>query len=259
MTRAALRALILLAVVPVSQADTEMTMGDGMIQGNKLKPYELSWRQCALQEQKWVSQGTVTERLEAIGNGVVRHSQSTKRPDGMVSRANTYFDRASFAPLRIDVSISKDGETLASQRRLLGEDGYTGVATRGEDSQALQGRASRRMMHGAVMGLPLATIDYQPEPVRFTASMVSFDGTYDVIATWVGKETLDVGDLSVDSWLIDVEWHHRESGDVYPPGPDASGGRYWVVQDPPDGVPYVPRYKTDTYAVEFAGEICPED
>ena len=40
-------------------------------------------------------------------------------------------------------------------------------------------------------------------------------------------------------------------------GPDASGGRYWVVPEPPDGFPYVPRYKTDTYAVEFVRNTCP--
>jgi len=56
---------------------------------------------------------------------------------------------------------------------------------------------------------------------------------------------------------VDVEWHHRESGDVYLPGPDASGGRYWIVTEPPAGFPYVPRYKTDTYAVEFVGGFCP--
>ena len=53
------------------------------------------------------------------------------------------------------------------------------------------------------------------------------------------------------------KWHHRETGDIYPPGPDATGGRYWVVPDPPPGIPYVLRYKTDAYAVEFEREYCP--
>lgn len=87
--------------------------------------------------------------------------------------------------------------------------------------------------------------------------MVGFDATYDVIAVWAGKETLDFHGQKIEARLIDVEWHHRESGDVYPPGPDASGGRYWVVPNPPSGFPYVPRYQTDTYAVEFTAGICP--
>jgi len=250
--------VIVLAFGPASYADTDMSVGDGLVRGDRLEPYEFTWQQCAAQEQGWVSQGTITERLDVIGNGVVRHRQSTTRPDGLISRADTFFERASFAPLRIDARVSKDGETLATRTLLFDEDGYTGVATRGEQHKPLAGLASRRMIHGAVMGLPLAAIDYQTEPVRFAASMVSFDGTYDVIATWSGKETLHIGDTKAEAWLIDVEWHHRESGDVYPPGPDASGGRYWVVQNPPEGVPYVPRYKTDTYAVEFVGGTCPE-
>ncbi len=38
---------------------------------------------------------------------------------------------------------------------------------------------------------------------------------------------------------------------VYPPGPDGSGGRYWVLSEKTAELPHVIRYKTDTYAVEF--------
>ena len=250
--------MILLASGPAAQAATDMSVGDGLIRGDRLEPYELTWRQCAIGEEGWVSQGTVTERLDIIGNGVVRHRQSTMRPDGIVSRAETFLDHVSFAPLRIDAHVSKDGETVAARTLIFNDDGYTGVATRGDQSKLLAGLASRKMIHGAVMGLPLATIDYQEEPVRFAASMVSFDGTYDVTATWNGKETLEIGESNVEAWLIDVEWHHRESGDVYPPGPNGSGGRYWIVREPTEGVPHVLRYKTDTYAVEFTKGVCPD-
>ncbi len=257
MTRPAAILMIFLAFMPAAHAATDMSVGDGLIRGDRIEPYELTWRQCAAQQEDWISQGTVTERLDLIGNGVVRHRQSTRRPDGIVSRAETFFDHTSFAPLRIDARVSRDGETVATRTLIFDEDGYTGVATRGDQSKPLAGLASRGMIHGAVMGLPLATIDYQADPVRFAASMVSFDGTYDVVATWSGKETLKVGESNVEAWLVDVEWHHRESGDVYPPGPDASGGRYWLVREPPAGVPYVLRYKTDTYAVEFTKGVCP--
>ena len=62
----------------------------------------------------------------------------------------------------------------------------------------------------------------------------------------------------IDAWLIDIERHLQELGDIYPPGPDASGGRYWVVPNAPDGFPYVPRYQMDTYTVEFIEGICPK-
>ena len=66
------------------------------------------------------------------------------------------------------------------------------------------------------------------------------------------------GGRDVDVWLVDVEWHHLETGDIYAAGPDASGGRYWVVRNPPPGFPYVPRYKTDTYTIEFIADLCPD-
>ena len=58
---------------------------------------------------------------------------------------------------------------------------------------------------------------------------MSFDGTYRTIATLAGRETFTHDSQQVEVLLVDVEWHHQETGDVYPPGPDASGGRYWLV------------------------------
>ena len=107
------------------------------------------------------------------------------------------------------------------------------------------------------MGLPLATLDYQGEPVEFAASMINFDATYKVIATWAGTETFEHNGQDVEATMVDIHWIHNEIGDVYPGGPDESGGRYWLVKNPPEGFPYVPRYKTDTYAVEFVQGACP--
>ena len=249
--------LLLLTIAAPGYADTTMSVGDGMIDGSRIKPYQLTWQQCSVQDGQWLGQGELSEELVVIGDLVLRHRQTVRRPDGVVSRSDTYFDRSSFAPLRMEMEATRDGERLAYTERQLNAEGYSGVAIRGDTSQQLSGNVSSIMLHGGAMGLPLATVDFQEEPVRFLASMIAFDGTYDVIATWIGKETLLFDGEKVDSWLIDVEWHHRESGDVYPPGPEASGGRYWVVPEPPDGFPYVPRYKTDTYAVEFVEDICP--
>ena len=249
--------LLFLAIAVPGHADMNMSVGDGMIDGSKIKPYELTWRQCAIQDDQWLDQGELSEELIVIGDQVLRHRQTTRQPNGVVSRSDTYFDRSSFAPLRMEMEATQDGMRLAYAERQLNAEGYSGTAIRGDTSKPLSGSVSSSMLHGGAMGLPLATMDYQEEPVRFLASMIAFDGTYDVVATWTGKETLLFGSEKVEAWLIDVEWHHRETGDVYAPGPDASGGRYWVVPNPPDGFPYVPRYKTDTYAVEFVAEVCP--
>lgn len=257
MSNRPLISLLLLICVSGVRADIKMNLGDGLIDGTNLEPYQLTWQQCALQDGQWQIQGTLTEELVVIGELVLRHRQTTQNPDGIVSQSDTYFDRSTFAPLRMEMEATMNGSRIAYQERRLGADGYTGIAIKGANSKQLQGTINSNMLHGGAMGLPLATMDYHDEPVGFLASMIAFDGTYDVIARWVDKDTLRFEERDVEAWLIDVEWHHRESGDLYPAGPDASGGRYWIVPDPPDGFPYVPRYKTDTYAVEFIAGVCP--
>ena len=171
--------------------------------------------------------------------------------------SDVYVGRDSFSPVKMETVAVADGVRVAHTIRHLDADGYNGSMTRDGETTELEGVISSSMLHGGGMGLPLATLDYQSEPLEFVASMVSFDATYRVVAEWVGREKIEFDGTELEAWLIDVEWHHRESGDVYPPGPDASGGRYWVVRDAPPGFPHVPRYQTDTYAVEFIEDVCP--
>jgi len=253
-------AFLLLSVGGAAGASTEIIVGDGQIDGRKIEPFELTWQQCAYQDDEWISQGSVTETLSPIGDTVLRLRRNVRQSNGVTGVSTTYFDRASFAPIRMENEVTgADGSVLAYSQRDLTADGYEGFAVRGEDKRIVQGAVSSNMLDGGSLGLPLATIGYQNEPLEFLASMMSFDASYRVKAEWVGREVLKHGDQQVESWMIDVEWHHEELGDIYPPGPDASGGRYWVVPNPPDGFPYVPRYKTDTYAVEFINGDCLRD
>jgi len=251
--------IVALASIPVTHAEIQMTLGDGLIDGRALEPYRNTWHQCAVQDGEWQIQSPLVEEFVVIDDAQVRLRQATVQASGVQTRADTYFDRQSLAPLRMEVEATVDGNVVAHIVRELDADGYVGTALRDGETTELKGSISSRMLHGGAMGLPLATMDYQDVPVKFVASMVSFDGTYDVIASWVGKEKIEYQGEDVEAWLIDVEWLHRESADVYAPGPDGSGGRYWVVHRPPAGFPYVPRYQTDTYAVEFVPGVCPAD
>ena len=248
-------ALTVMTAAPV-HAQIEMTIGDGLIDGSRIEPFSLSWQQCVLQDGEWQDMGTVAEELVVIGS-VIRHRQTGGRPDGVRTQSDTFLERSTFAPLRIETEARRDGERLVYAVRELTELGYTGEEVRSDERRALSGAITSSMLHGAAMGLPLAAMAYQEEPVSFLASMVAFDGTYEVTATWVGTETMVSNGVEFDAWMIDVAWLHLESGDVYAPGPDGSGGRYWVVSEPPAGVPYVPRYQTETYAVEFVEGVCP--
>lgn len=246
--------LALLAQTPILAG--EMQIGDGRIDGARIAGYKLTWHQCGFQDGRWQDAGDLTEEVLAVDEATLRLRQIAERPDGTVVTSDVYFQRPSFAPQRMETEVTSGSMRVAHVERTLDADGYTGLMIQGEEQRELEGVIGSDMLHGGAMGLPLATMEYQSEPLEFLASMMSFDATYEVTATWAGRENIDFDGQTIESWLIDVEWHHRESGDVYPPGPDASGGRYWVVQDPPHGFPYVPKYKTDTYVVEFIEDDC---
>jgi len=256
--------IVLLSLSPLLVAEpTVVQMGDGQIDGLLIKPYQQVWRQCSLKEGEWVDGGTFTETAIEVkddGKRLLRVEQGTERPDGARSYTIVHFDRSTLSPLRMETRVhdSEDKE-LGSANYVLTPEGYVGHFVRGGESQDVAGSAvTSEQFLGMNFGVALATLDPEEDfPLELPASMIQFDAGYRVIASIAGRETLDMPHGPVESWMIDVEWHHLGQGDVYPGGPDASGGRYWVVPNPPAGVPYVPRYKTDSYAVEFIPVTCP--
>jgi hypothetical protein len=170
----------------------------------------------------------------------------------------TLFDRATLAPLSVESRVrDQDDKTLGAASYTYEEDGYTGNKARGDQQQTVMGEASSKMYRGMNFGLALATLNPATQlPAELSASMVSMNATYDVIVTYAGTDTFDFEGKKIEAWMADIEWHHLGLGDVYPPGPDASGGRYWIVSDPPEGFPYVARYQTDSYVVEFQPGVC---
>jgi hypothetical protein len=242
-----------------STATWPLAIGDGQIDGRKIAGYELQWQQCTFTEGSWVDGGMLTEQVTVIGDQILRLRQIAERQGGPTTVATTYFERDTFGPRRMEiVAIMPDASRKLLAVQELNSDGYQGWSALGGARENVQGKINSKMIHGGAMGLPLATLGYQESPVEFAASMMNFDATYRVIASWAGRETFNYNGQKVEALLVDVEWHHHESGDVYPPGPDASGGRYWLVPNPPEGFPNVPRYQTDTYAVEFERGVCPE-
>ncbi|MBT8077005.1 MAG: hypothetical protein KJO31_00430 [Gammaproteobacteria bacterium] len=237
-------------------APLRIDLGDGTVDGRLIGSYRHNWLQCALQDEQWVDAGIVTEETTIDGDRLL-HSQTSTRPDGIRSVAITVFDRASFAPLVMELAVTgADGQLLATAKRELDANGYKGMVQRGAaEPQSVNGTISSTMFHGAVLGLPLATLDYTIDSYELAASMMNFDAQYRVIVRSAGTEKIVHNGREVVLRLVDVEWHH-DNGDVYPPGPDASGGRYWLLAEPVEGLPPVVRYKTDSYAVGFLSDTC---
>ncbi len=251
-------AALLVAACNSAPPDPMMTMGDGTVRGKQLHDYKFSWQQCSFQDGQWSDGGLLAESLSAQNNGITV-SKSTKQGNGISIVVTTEFDRDSLAPLIMRQQVTTpDGSTLATVERVFTKAGYTGEMRQGEQVKELAGPITSSMWDGNALGLPLATIDEKRYPVEFASSMVAFDGTYRTIATIAGREAVMLDGVEAEALLVDVEWHHNESGDVYAPGPDGSGGRYWLVPDPPEDMPYVVQYKTDSYFITVLSDSCPE-
>lgn len=248
--------LLSMLVFTATAETTAIRMGSQHINGERIASYQYTWRQCARQEDAWTDQGNITEQAQVIGD-LLRIRQVTQRPDGGQSKVTHYLKRGSLSPLRSEVThYTPDGQTAAEMVHELDDKGYHSLIQQGHQRKTQQGEINTGMFNGVILGLPVALIEPSLYPVKLPASMLVFDAVYDVILTDAGTATLDFDGRPVETRMIDVEWHHLGQGDIYPPGPDASGGRYWVTADPPDGFPYVARYKTDTYAVEFIADTC---
>ncbi len=256
-TQSIIAGLLLIMMCGSSHAEnTKVTMGDGQIAGQQLAEYKHTWKQCSLQEGEWVSGPDLIESADIIG-GLLRVSQASSRPDGSGMSTSAYLQHSSLAPLRIEIQqTGADGNIAASMLHKLNDQGYQSLIQQGEKTQTREGEINSDMYLGTGMGLPIALLDPELLPAEISASMLVFDATYRVILTDAGTEIINHNGQAVETRMVDVEWHHLGEGDIYPPGPDASGGRYWVVSNPPEGFPYVPRYKTDTYAVEFVADSC---
>ena len=100
----------------------------------------------------------------------------------------------------------------------------------------------------AIAGLPLAA-GYQ---ARLPSVMPQLLGSYWTLISVTGETQFKLDDgTTIDAWQVDVDWLHLESGDVYPGGPDGSGGAYTIAKKIQTGEPRVLRYLTDTSDVRL--------
>ena len=219
--------------------------------------YSYTWHQCALQEGNWITMPNLTEDLSVIREDLVRLRQTTVMPNGMLQLSTQYYDRVTFAPLKLEVDVGAPGQDRVYQARYtLDASGFKGSVKRSDGETAISGVITSQMLNGTTMGLPLAMIGDWNLPTFFKASMMSFEGSYEVTAEKVGTKLIKISDEEVEVLQIDVHWKHLESGDIYAPGPNETGGQYWVLSNASDHLPHVIRYKTDSYAIEFTPLTC---
>ena len=250
--------LSLFYLTALSVAPVTVTMGDGTISGAEIVPYDHSWQQCTLTDSGWNNGSALIEKVDMIGEHVLRVAQTTSPQPGVTSNVAHYLDRATLAPIRSEMRFSgPDGVTLAERLWSFDATGYQAKISQGGQTMEKSGDLTNKMYNAITLGIPLSAIENWDSPVSMTGLMTQFDASYTLTATQVGGEIIRTADGNVAVRWIDVHWVHNGVGDVYPAGPDASGGRYWITEKSEAGLPRVLRYKTDTYAIEHLPRFCP--
>lgn len=103
----------------------------------------------------------LTEQVAIIGDQVLRLRHVVERPGGPTTIATSYFERDSFGPRRMEmVAIMPDASRKLLAMQELDANGYRGWRALGGTPENVQGTINSKMLHGAVMGLPLATLGY---------------------------------------------------------------------------------------------------
>jgi len=241
-----------------TESISSVEMGDGQINGLKLSPYRLTWSQCQKSEGKWLLLPSLTEEIQAVGKDLLRIRHWSSQADGKQVESSLYYNRESLAPIFSEQRVLlPSGDQAAHISHTLTEQGHTATIRQNKEVRSKEGLINSDMYDGMTLGLALTSLDYQRSNYQFNSAMLSMQGTYKTVATRFDMHEIEFAGEKVGVELVDVEWLHNESGDVYQPGPDGSGGRYWLVKNPPAGLPHVLRYQTDSYAIEFLEEVCP--
>lgn len=242
------------ATADSADAVIEVIMGDGQINGSNIEPYEFEWVQCSFQGGSWVTGPSFRETLAITQDGRFELAQRTQGGQGRRTTMTHILDRETLMRTEVRQKVEgPDGAVLGNAALNFTDMGYS-VIVGGDERPG--GAISSTMYGGAYLGLSLSTLDFSRGGYALDAGMLAVKGTYRVEARRVGVETIYVNDQAVEAQLVDVRWLHHESGDIYQPGPDAAGGRYWLSSSQPKGLPRVLAYKTDSYAIEFTPMTC---
>jgi|GEM_PF-2839872 len=233
---------------------TEVFMGDGTITGAGIEPYDFSWTQCSYQDGEWTNMPSFRETLKIRADEELELTQIVLSPDGQRTEITHTLARSSLRRSAFSQTVTDADGTLSANASIrFSSEGFTVLV---ENQEHPGGAITSNMYGGAYLGLPLSTLDYSLGSFVLEAGMLAVQGTYRVEAIPAGIENMVVGERSVVAQRVDVSWFHFESGDTYEPGPNGSGGRYWLLTSPETGLPRVLAYKTDTYAIEFSPKTC---
>lgn len=256
---------------PDAQGPT-VAPGSRTVAGAALEAHEASWHQRLPGEDGWTARGTVTEHLETITEGGVerwrRRQIASLGPVRFVN--DTIVDKATLAAVRFERRLESDSaidaeleERLAAAGQIYpytvefdGREFRKRIGAEG-DVKTETGTLMQDGFDGSVLGLVVAALPLTDEyratmPVTFLNPGDASLTFYNVVATVVGRETVEAGGRSFATWKVDIEWLDPGTGGVMSAGgEDQAGGAYWIADGAGGSTPHVLKYRNESVDFEL--------
>jgi hypothetical protein len=267
--RAALAALLLAAaplgaqepdVPPIPMDVPVFLVGDPRIDGSSLQPYEVAWavgtagKQGPLARGERVPAGGISlqklERAELDGRPVWRRTL-VRKPAGSdveLMTAIIYMELETLRPIRAMAEqpggsrMGFDYDWDAYVVRPLGA---------GEDTPPVM-TMDLTMLESGAHDVWMAALPFDDGfAAKLPVLQASTASKHWVVARVVGSEVVDPGDGSeLDAWVVELDWWGMGADPSYFPGGGrngtaGTGGKYWILKDPPPGMSRVFRVRTE--------------
>ena len=201
-----------------------------------------------IQEQAWQE---LTLRAEQIdGRDVwVRSFETFRVGDSLpVASGAVVMDRATLAPL--SATLTQQGDT-----QVFDYDWNTYLIQPSRDGQVAGDPESLDLvsLEAGAHEVWVAAVDWSSySRAMIPTVLAGGGGKWWAVPRLVGTEPVDIGDgVERDAWVVEMDWWGmgRDHGFFTPGGgvngSAGSGGKYWVLQDAPEGVPAVVRIRTE--------------
>ncbi|ANM29630.1 hypothetical protein ABI59_08630 [Acidobacteria bacterium Mor1] len=245
----------------VSAGEQDLRPGDPALRGDALRPFEYTWEELLFRGGEWFDRGSrIDETLSRAGDTWVR--TQTFRHKGWQATTTVTLDARTLAPRRIERRLGDETPQPVLDR--LKQVGFARwfVVEFEEHAyrltrEALDGTVEKEegelplpLFDASTAGLVLAALPLaEGYRSRFAVAFLSpADGTptfYRMIARTTGRRELTGHDTY--AWNVDVDWAELGTGEISSPGgEDKAGGAYWILTDPPAGLPFVPRYANES-------------
>ncbi len=245
---------------PIPMDVPVLLVGDPRINGLSLEPYEGVWavgtvgkdRQLRLGERieaTNLSQQKL-ERVELDGREVWRRTiiQKVAESGAELITAFMYMELVSLRPIRAMAS-QPSGTRIGYEYDW--DDHVIRPFGAADDTPPIMSM-DLEMLEAAAHESWMAALPYRDGfSAKIPVMMASAEAKYWAVPRVVGTEEVDLGDgIDHEAWVVELDWWGIGGDTSYFPGggrndSGGTGGRYWILKDPPPGVGRVFRVRTE--------------